>query len=165
MMLRTRVFLLLHCLNWRELSRAAVLLPLSPVWMLTALCVVLTASGCQTTPLPGMVSCPLPVTEQVASILEVVPLGTSREDATKLLRAAGVQGTFNDTRTIFYCDLWDRGEGPRWHINVALLFDEDGQLIGTRPDSNGALVNPARLPITDDPAGRVSAGDLYAPFE
>ena len=95
--------------------------------------------GCQMTPAPGLVTCPLPSTEQVHSILEIAPLGTSRDDTIAQLEKAGIRGWFGENQSIYYCDIWDRGEGIRWHINVALLFDDSGQLYATRPDRSGNI--------------------------
>ncbi len=93
------------------------------------------AVGCQMTPAPGLVTCPLPVSEQTARILDIVPLGTSRDDAIKKLDEAGVIGNFStgDSKSTYYCDVWQQDKDERWHINVVLLFDEEGILYGTRP--------------------------------
>lgn len=91
--------------------------------------------GCQMTPAPGLISCPFPVEEQTAKILEIVPLGTPRDEAIKRLEEAGIVGNFSigDSKSTYYCDVWQQGKDERWHINVVLLFDEDGILYGTRP--------------------------------
>ena len=94
------------------------------------------------TPAPRVDSCPLPQQEQVTEILKIVPLGTPRDDVAKTLREAGILGSFTENRRIYYCDLWDRGDNSRWHINVTLLFDEAGILYATQPDSQGNI-NPS----------------------
>jgi hypothetical protein len=95
-------------------------------------------AGCQLTPAPGLMACPLPATEQAVRVVEVVPLGTPREDVLKRLKDAGIRGNFGENQSIFYCDVWNREDGERWHINVVLLFNEQGELYATRPDASTA---------------------------
>jgi hypothetical protein len=112
------------------------------LWMTLVLAVWwMSLPGCQLHPAPGLVSCPLPSTEQVAAVLEVVPVGTPRSEVEEKLVPAGFAGSFGANNTLYYCDIWDRGEGLRWHVNVILLFDEEGRLYATRPDLQGGL-NP-----------------------
>jgi hypothetical protein len=92
------------------------------------------ATGCQLTPSPGLVACPLPSVEQAVKVVQVAPLGTSREEAMQRLKEAGIRGNFGENESIFYCDVWERDKTERWHINVVLLFDEQGRLYATRPD-------------------------------
>lgn len=99
----------------------------------------LVAAGCQLTPAPQLVTCPLSSADQVAEILQIVPIGTSREDVPAKLKAAGIAGGFNTNRSIYYCDLWKRDGDLRWHINVSLLFDEQGLLYATQPDATGKV--------------------------
>ncbi len=131
-------------------------------WLTICLVLLAVAAGCQLTPAPVTVSCPLPVNQQVTAVLEVVPLGTPRDEVAAKLKAAGVLGSFNDNRSIYYCDLWAREGGHRWHINVALLFDEDGTLYATRPDSQGQL-NPTPQTTAKDnqPATASEPRSLY----
>ena len=100
----------------------------------TVLTIVL--GGCQSMP-PSLVRCPLPAVEQAGQVEEIVPLGTMREDAVSRLKKAGIAGNFGEANSIFYCDVWNRSDSERWHINVALLFDEDGKLYAYRPDPHG----------------------------
>jgi hypothetical protein len=79
-----------------------------------------------------IVSCPLTYSEQEKEILAVVPKGTRREEALRKLAAAGIDGSFGISRRVYYCELWNRPDGSRWHLNVALLFDEVGRLYMTR---------------------------------
>ena len=90
-------------------------------------------AGCQLTPSPGLMACPLPVAEQAVKVVQVAPLGTSRDEVLKRLKEAGITGNFGENQSIFYCDTWKRDKAERWHINVVLLFDEHGQLYATRP--------------------------------
>ncbi len=121
-------------------------------------------AGCRLTPSPGLMACPLPASEQVQRVLKVTPLGTPRDQVLKELEAAGVAGTFGENQSIYYCDIWEQEDGSRWHINVALLFDDDGLLYATRPDRAGKatavdedvqpaghIAPPAGFPGTDDP--------------
>ena len=91
------------------------------------------SAGCQLTPSPGLMACPLPVVEQAAKVVQVAPLGTSREEVMKRLKDAGIADNFGENQSIFYCDTWTRDKTERWHINVVLLFDENGRLYNTRP--------------------------------
>jgi hypothetical protein len=79
-----------------------------------------------------IVPCPLTYSEQIKEVLNVVPKGTRREDALRKLAAAGIEGNFGISRRVYYCELWVRPDGSRWHLNVALLFDETGKLYKTQ---------------------------------
>jgi hypothetical protein len=79
-----------------------------------------------------IVPCPLTYSEQEKEILAVVSKGTRREEALRKLAAAGIDGSFGISRRVYYCELWNRPDGSRWHLNVALLFDEVGRLYMTR---------------------------------
>ncbi len=79
-----------------------------------------------------IVPCPLTYSEQEKEILAVVPKGTRRDEALRKLATAGIDGSFGISRRVYYCELWNRPDGSRWHLNVALLFDEVGRLYMTR---------------------------------
>ncbi|MDX1970844.1 MAG: hypothetical protein SFV23_27000 [Planctomycetaceae bacterium] len=113
--------------------------PPNLLWLTLLLGSAALVIGCQLTPAPGLVNCPLPTNEQVREVLRIVPLGISREEAKKRLVEAGFAGNFGENESIYYCDIWDKGDGVRWHINVTLLFDDEGHLYATRPDVNGAI--------------------------
>jgi hypothetical protein len=132
---------------WRELACWAA-----------GLVVALVCGGCQTMP-PSLVSCPLPAVEQASRIEELVPLGTTREEAISRLKKEGIAGNFGEADSIFYCDIWNRSDSERWHINVALLFDDDGKLYALRPDPH------AQGAATDTPATAISKKikDVTAP--
>jgi len=102
-------------------------------WLIATAGAALLATGCQINHAPGLIECPIPPAEQAAQLVEVVPLGTARENVLPKLKDAGIQGDFGENESIFYCDVWTRPNGERWHINVALLFDERGRLYQTRP--------------------------------
>lgn len=84
---------------------------------------------------PGtsLVECPLSSEQQQQAVLDIVPRGTSRTDAERRLRAAGIEFSQGQKSSIYYLGLWNRPDGQRWHINVSLLFDKDGRLYQTRP--------------------------------
>jgi hypothetical protein len=94
--------------------------------------------GCQTLS-PALVPCPLPVAEQAARIQELVPLGTPREQAIERLKRAGIDGTLGAANSIYYCDTWRQNDQERWHINVELLFDQNGKVYAYRPDPSGQV--------------------------
>ncbi|QDU48963.1 hypothetical protein [Gimesia panareensis] len=95
---------------------------------LLGLCI---AVGC--TGLRQVVPAPLVFEEQSKEILAIVPMGTPKEEAVRKLTEAGISGEFASSPSIYYCDLWERENGNRWHMNVALLFNEQGELYKTRP--------------------------------
>lgn len=133
--------------------------------MVAALLALGACTGCRLTPSPGLMACPLPASEQVQRVLKVAPLGTPRDEVLKELETAGVAGSFGENQSIYYCDIWKQEDGSRWHINVALLFDENGLLYATRPDQSGRataiddesprpaghIAPPTGFPGTDDP--------------
>lgn len=103
-----------------------------PFLRLTAACAVaVSLAGCLSLTRP-IVPCPLTYSEQEKELLAVVPKGIRREEALRRLTAAGVEGSFGISRRVYYCDLWNRSNGDRWHINVALLFDDTGKLYKTQ---------------------------------
>lgn len=93
--------------------------------------IALTLIGCVSLS-RSIVACPLTYSEQEKELLTVVPKGTRREEALRRLAAAGVEGSFGISRRVYYCDLWNRPNGERWHINVALLFDDTGKFYKTQ---------------------------------
>jgi len=92
----------------------------------------------------SLVQCPLSPEQQQQAVLEIVPRGTSRTEAERRLRTAGIEYSPGQRNSIYYLGLWNRSDGRRWHINVALLFDKDGRLYQTRPGDS------ATEPLTDD---------------
>ena len=77
-------------------------------------------------------------------MLEIVPRGTSRAEAERRLRTAGIEFSPGQRNSIYYLGLWNRADGKRWHINVALLFDKEGRLYQTRTSDS------ATEPLTDE---------------
>jgi hypothetical protein len=103
------------------------------------------AASCAS-PGKGLVECPLSGSEQQQAVLEIVPRGTPRADAERRLRDAGIEYSAGQRNSIYYLGLWNRADGQRWHINVALLFDKDGRLYQTR------TADSATEPITSEMA-------------
>src|SRR5262245_10746976 len=89
------------------------------------------STGC-TSPGKPLIESPLSVDEQQQAVLKVVPRGTPRDEAARRLKAAGIDFNVGVNQSIFYLSLWNRPNGERWHINVALLFDPTGILYDTR---------------------------------
>lgn len=82
----------------------------------------------------GSVAAPImTVAEQEAEILKVVPKGTPRGQAVEKLERAGVEGQFGISDSIYYCDVWHRRGGNVTHLDIALLFDEEGNFYAMRP--------------------------------
>lgn len=93
--------------------------------------IALTITGCVSLN-RSIMPCPLSYSEQEKEILTIVPKGTRREEVLRRLAAAGLEGSFGSSRRVYYCDLWNRKNGDRWHVNVALLFDDAGRLYRTQ---------------------------------
>tara|TARA_R110002111_G_scaffold261826_3_gene335830 strand:- start:38944 stop:39366 length:423 start_codon:yes stop_codon:yes gene_type:complete len=85
------------------------------------------------TGLRQVVPAPMVFEEQSKELLKIVPLGTPKDQAIQLLEEAGITGEFASSPSIYYCDLWKRENGNLWHLNVALLFNDAGELYKTRP--------------------------------
>jgi hypothetical protein len=103
-------------------------------------------AGCQT--LPSLTPCPLGSVEQAARIQEIVPLGTPREEAVAKLKKAGVEGTFSEGNSIYYCGTWAQNDKERWHIHVEMLFDGDGKVYAFRPDPQHVAVRQEEPGVT-----------------
>jgi hypothetical protein len=109
---------------------------------------LLALAGCASLSMQ-IVPCPLTYSEQIKEVLNVVPKGTRREEALRKLAAAGIDGSFGISRRVYYCELWNRPDGSRWHLNVALLFDETGKLYKTQAADCDVTVSPDKsLPAT-----------------
>jgi hypothetical protein len=93
-----------------------------------------------------IVPCPLTYSEQIKEVLNVVPKGTRREDALRKLTSAGIEGSFGISRRVYYCELWNRPDGSRWHLNVALLFDETGKFYKTQTADCDVTSAPDKSP-------------------
>lgn len=98
-----------------------------------AICMLSMLALVACTGLRQVIPAPLVFEEQSKEILKIAPLGTQKEQAIKQLEEAGIAGEFSSSPSIYYCDLWERESGNRWHLNVALLFNELGELYKTRP--------------------------------
>jgi hypothetical protein len=69
---------------------------------------------------PSLVDSPLSIEQQQQAVLEIVPRGSSRAEAEKRLKAAGIDFRPGGKGSIYYLLLWNRPNGERWHIDVAL---------------------------------------------
>lgn len=113
---------------------------------------------------------PLSTDEQQQALLAIVPHGTARDEARQRLQQAGIEFSTGQSQSVYYCTLWNRPDGGRWQLDVALLFDADGRLYATRRgdsetgiDSAGdaPLAAPAQAPslraaaTQTEPAGAV----------
>jgi hypothetical protein len=101
------------------------------VWARLLILVGLTG-GCSSPP-TSLVESPLSVEQQQRAVLDLVPVGSTRDEAERRLKAAGIEYTASRSQSIYYLSLWNRRDGERWHINVALLFDGEGKLYASRP--------------------------------
>jgi len=110
-------------------------------------------AGCQLA-VPRVIPSPLTYSEQEQEILAIAPLGTERDQVVEKLNAAGVTGNFGTSRSIYYCDLWNRDNGERWHMNVALLFDKSGKLYRTQVAQAETGVMPSESAAPSSPPAR-----------
>ncbi|MEX0704152.1 MAG: hypothetical protein WD069_18785 [Planctomycetales bacterium] len=92
---------------------------------------------------PQITHSPLTWSEQKAAIFELAPAGTPRAAAIARLEGAGIAGDWGARDTIYYCNLWERPDGARWQMDVALLFDADGRLYDLRPAEAEIRAAPA----------------------
>jgi hypothetical protein len=128
-------------------------MPFRPRSSALALCILAGCASLSTQIIP----CPLTYSEQTKEVLNVVPKGTRREDALRKLAAAGIEGSFGTSQRIYYCELWNRPDGNRWHLNVALLFDETGRVYRTQTGDSDVTVSsdkslPAGAPQSNEAA-------------
>ncbi|QDU45147.1 hypothetical protein Mal52_36360 [Symmachiella dynata] len=79
-----------------------------------------------------------PFPEQRTAILEVVPLGTPREETAVLLKEAGISYSTSGGPEpgVYYCESWEMEPGERFHLFSELLFDEQGRLQDVREIPN-----------------------------
>ena len=94
---------------------------------------------------------PLSSEEQQRAVLEIVPLGTPRLESIRRLKDAGFEMTPGTAESVYYCDIWNRQDGQRWHMNVALQFDQTGALYRTRQAQS-------EVSAVSDPGARSSSG-------
>jgi hypothetical protein len=86
-----------------------------------------------------------------------------------MLEQAGVQGATGVSESIYYCDIWDRGDGSHWFLNTALFFDQSGRFYKVDagqsdtgvagPAANSANANP---PLQRESVDVKSAGSYSA---
>jgi hypothetical protein len=140
-------------------------------------------AGCATSGTGYVVDCPLSAVEQQQAVQKIVPLGTSREQAAERLANNGIEFTTAAGDSIFYCSTWERPDGTRWHLNVALLFDQEHRLYRLREadtvalpdagstaaspnaDSQGRRYQPSNFPGASGPPDSTSESDsIRTPF-
>ena len=114
------------------------------------------AGGCSSPP-TSLVESPLTVEQQQRAVLDLVPVGSTRDEAERRLKAAGIEYTASRSQSIYYLSLWNRRDGERWHINVALLFDGEGKLYASRP-ADAAVERMAAASATAGQPGWRKAG-------
>ena len=112
-----------------------------------------------------LIDSPLGIQEQTTQILEIVPLGTTRRDALDRLQANGVDVTPGAADSVLYCSIWNRKNGERWTMNVALLFDEQGRLYAARPAEADVALETSELSraATTEPTGTRARTATAAP--
>lgn len=99
-----------------------------PAWGLVAGILV---AGCATST-GHVVECPLSSAQQQQAIQEIIPLGTPWEQAAERLTKEGIEFTTAAGDSMYYCSTWKRSDGMRWHLNVAMLFDQEHKLYRLR---------------------------------
>lgn len=128
------------------------------------------AAGCATGP-KLIVESPLSSEEQQQAILKIAPKGTERAEVLRRLDKAGIQYEKSGPRvgnsmqgmsdSMYYCSIWNKSNGERWFLNVALLFDRSGRLYETRQRNSETGVADRSDLEPDTPAtsrGSTSAG-------
>lgn len=75
---------------------------------------------------------PLSVEEQQQQVLTIAPIGTPRNEVATRLKKAGIEFTSSAGDSVYYCEAWQRDDGKRWILDVALLFNESGELYAAR---------------------------------
>lgn len=97
---------------------------------------------------------PLSYLQQVEKIKNIVPLGTPRDEAIRKLEEAGIDGDFSSvSRSIYYCERWNRENGKQWELNVSLLFDAQGQFYRTKHSDFDANLTTENLDVTSNTTG------------
>jgi hypothetical protein len=90
--------------------------------------------------------------QQMAEITQIAPYGTLREETVARVEKAGVIGEYSRAgKSIYYCYLWNRSDGKRWHMTVSLLFNAKGEFYA---------INLADADIQQEPAGPATATPL-----
>jgi hypothetical protein len=110
----------------------------------------------------GVMPSPLDYAQQEAAILDIVPKGTPKEQVAADLKQAGISGSFGVRDSIYYCDAWRKPRGETWHLDVALLFDEEGKLYASRPASAKTSIDtpPPKTASASASANVPSANDF-----
>ncbi len=110
--------------------------------------------GCAGGPQTGsMVESPMPTETQQAEVLAIAPAGTPRVEALQKLSDAGLIVHQGASETIYYCDVWNRPDGSRWRMDVALLFDKQGNLYRARSANALTSIDDAATTATASTPG------------
>jgi hypothetical protein len=123
-----------------------------------------TSAGCVTTT-HSILPCPMTYSEQEKAILAIAPMGADRETVLRKLADAGIEGSSATTQHIYYCDIWNRPNKERWHLDVALMFDQSGKLYKTQFGQADTGMMPKEAPAPkpaalSSPAQARSRGSL-----
>lgn len=148
----------------------------SRIWQWTAAvcCAGLTVlSGCRLLE-RDRISGTMGYRQQMTEITKIAPYGTLREKTVSRLEQAGVVGEYSRAgKSIYYCNLWNRSDGKRWHMTVALLFNAKGEFYainladadvqqGDAAPDGGAEQPPGRARV--NPAGPVPRSTSPVPW-
>ena len=117
---------------------------------------LLAAAGCRSLEPAGAVDCPLPLAEQERVVREANGDAASRDDVARRLAAAGLDGRFGAAESIYYLDAWDRPDGGRWLMGVAVLFDADGRFYAVRPADTETAAASRPTPGAGPDAGKAA---------
>lgn len=125
--------------------------------------------GCASTAEQSIKSSPLDSEHQQQAVLDIAPLGTPRADVERQLKEAGIELSSGAGPSICYCTLWNRANGERWQMDVALLFDQSGKLYATRRAQSETTFEEDRESPKDSRARREERdserfGDRASPF-
>lgn len=118
------------------------------LWWLEGIVTVLIL-GCQLEPLPQFMEAPLTTQQQIEELQKHLVAGMSREEVMHKLKELGIGGSYGHNTSIYYCDVWQRDRKTLWHINIALLFNDEGKLYKIRPSYDLELTHPTAR--TEDP--------------
>ena len=48
-----------------------------------------------------------------------------------------IEGDFGEVgRSMYYCQIWNRKDGQRWHMHIRLMFDSEGRFYATQPSDS-----------------------------
>jgi hypothetical protein len=112
---------------------------------------------------PTLVDSPLSIEQQQQAVLDIVPRGLPRDEVERRLKNAGIEYRKGGNGSIYYLMLWNRADGQRWHIDVALLFDQSGRLYQTRAGSASWEARPDEPLAGRGGAAKAASAETAAP--